>query len=179
MKKKKKIISIILLVVFVVVGIIDPNLYRSIIRMNHFRVDNESVSSSLIFGLHGYEMIISGEGEMSKQLHIEWIEKLTIFDGMWRIAIMRATVEEGVTSIPTFSLSSWTSLNTVSLPSTLKKIGVATFASDAKLNSINYNGTLEQWQEVVDNSPSWSNMSRIRTVVCTDGIYYLDYDANN
>ena len=177
MKKKKKIISIILLVVFVVVGIIDPNLYRSIIRMNHFRVDNESVSSSLIFGLHGYEMIISGEGEMSEELHAKWVERLTIFDSMWRIYIMRVTVEEGVTSIT--SLSSWTSLNTVYLPSTLKKIGVATFASDAKLNSINYNGTLEQWQEVVDNSPSWSNMSRIRTVVCTDGIYYLDYDANN
>lgn len=148
---------------------------RSLFRLNCFNADDAdgTVISYLIYGSNGYEMIISGTGEMSEYIPKEWTEKLTNLSSGWKISIKTVTVEEGVSSISSGAFSGCSELNSVNLPHSLTRIGVNAFAYCYPLNSVVYHGTIEEWNSVIDNSPSWCNESFITSVVCLDGVYYI------
>ena len=68
-------------------------------------------------------------------------------------------------------------LTTVKLPSTLEKLNKNTFSrntgDDKKVLTIEFNGTMAEWQEIVDNSASdWHNgLKPGSLVMCSDGYF--------
>lgn len=94
--------------------------------------------------------------------------------------VQNITIGEGVKRIDGNALAYTSSLSTVSLPSTLEYLGKNTFSrnfgSDIKVVTINFNGTMAEWQEIVNNShDEWHNgLKEDSRVVCTDGYFELE-----
>ena len=171
-------ISLLITIVFsttVLIMVFNTIFFRSLFQLNRFNADdaNGNVISYLIYSFHGYEMLITGTGEMSEYPPKEWTEKLTNLSSGWKISIKRVTVEEGVTSISSGAFSGCSELNSVNLPHSLMRIGVNAFAYCYALETINYNGTIEEWKYVIDNSPMWHNESFLTSVICSDGVYTI------
>ena len=173
--RRATLVLSLLFVILILIVLSNSIFFRSLFRMNRFNADDAdgNVISYLIYGLNEYEMIISGTGEMSEYTPKEWTEKLTNLSSGWKISIKAVTVEEGVSSISSSAFSGCSELNYVCLPHSLTKIGVKAFAYCFLLNSIEYHGTIEEWNYVIDNSPMWCSESFITSVVCSDGVYYI------
>lgn len=61
-----------------------------------------------------------------------------------------------------------TSLTTVNLPSTITNIYAFAFVDCTALKDINFNGTIEQWNDIIKGS-DWDNNSGEYTIHCTNG----------
>ena len=94
-------------------------------------------------------------------------------------------IEEGVQQLAKNSLAYTSELDTVKLPSTITTLGKNTFSrnykDDTKVITIEFNGTMAEWQAILNNSETpddWHNGLRTGTkVICTDGYYELKYTA--
>lgn len=86
----------------------------------------------------------------------------------WACETLTSVVlSEGVTYVDEGVFSQCYQLNEVYLPSSIEFIGAEAFY-DCQIN-INYNGTIEQWTNVVSNfSPDWASGSSY-TIFCTNG----------
>lgn len=80
-------------------------------------------------------------------------------------------IPEGVTTIDYETFAFCTSLINVTVPSTITNIDYEIFDS-AKTTTINYNGTVEQWNAITKNN-YWNNFSKVTKVICTDGTVTL------
>lgn len=76
-------------------------------------------------------------------------------------------VQEGIEAIYTSAFQG-TKLVTITLPSTLKNIGVMAFAQCTTLTAINYNGTKEEWS-MITKGDGWDDQTGTYVVHCTDG----------
>ncbi len=89
-------------------------------------------------------------------------------------------IGEGVTTLNHNALAYTADLSTVKLPSTIEYIGdnafSRNFGSDRKVLTIEFNGTMAEWQQVVANSHSdWHNGLKTGSLVkCSDGYFELD-----
>lgn len=113
---------------------------------------------------------------------VEVVEKLykneNNFD--YGSGVKNIEIGEGVKRVEANALAYTSSLSTVSLPSTLEYLGKNTFSrnfgSDIKQVTIYFNGTMAEWQEIVNNShDEWHNgLKEGSRVVCSDGYFELE-----
>ena len=114
-------------------------------------------------------------------LPVKRVEKLYKNDGNWDFGsgVKTIIIEEGVEELAHNSLGYTADLDTVTLPNSLKKLEKNTFSrntgDDKKTITIEYAGTMAEWQAVLKNSASdWHNGLKSGTkVICTDGYYEL------
>lgn len=117
-----------------------------------------------------------------KGLDVRTVNKLYLNEDNFDYGAGVQTIEvgEGVQVLNRNSLAYTSSLTTVKLPSTLKTIGKNAFSrnfgNDKKVLTIEYNGTMAEWQTLIQNSHSdWHNGLRTGSVVkCSDGYFTLD-----
>ena len=69
-------------------------------------------------------------------------------------------------------------LISVKLPSTLKKIHAAPFVNCSKLQKVEYNGTMAQWEAVQKNNDYNYGLPQDITIVCKDGNLTLPKDPD-
>ena len=75
-------------------------------------------------------MIISGAGAMENQENIPWYS--------YKSSVNKIIVQEGITSISSYALSSFTALTEVTLPNSLTAIGAYAFSGCNKLQTVNF-----------------------------------------
>lgn len=78
-----------------------------------------------------------------------------------------------VTTIDAQAFSNNTKITSITIPTSITKIGSNAFSGSNNLATINYKGTKEQWFNLSKDS-SWNNNSNITTIKCSDG----DYDES-
>ena len=115
-------------------------------------------------------------------LPVKVINKLYLNEDNFDYGAGVKTIEigEGVTTLNRNALAYTADLSTVKLPSTLEYIGKNAFSrnfgSDKKVLTIEFNGTMAEWQSLVANSHNeWHNGLKTGSVVkCSDGYFELD-----
>ena len=91
------------------------------------------------------------------------------FDNMkYRSNLKRVIISEGVDYIMENAFALCTDLGYVSLPSTITRLEESTFFHCPNLNSISYNGTVEEW-EALEKEDDWIFNCPATKVKCTDG----------
>lgn len=121
----------------------------------------------------GYKASVSGTGNFEWSPN-GWGAELISMSSGWNVRIVSAEIEEGITSICDMAFSGCSSLKKVCLPKSLEEIGVKAFAYCRHLSSIQYEGSRKEWEALDAASPDWNEESRIKTVVCTDGVIQID-----
>ena len=66
------------------------------------------------------------------------------------------------------AFASCNNLSKIYLPSTLKEIQNYVFEGDWEIDTINYNGTKQQWYQIT-KYPNWNEASTIKYIDCIDG----------
>ena len=119
------------------------------------------------------------------------VKYVTDLSSGWASNVENVVIKEGVEEIGSQAFGDTSSLKTVELPSTIKKIGDSAFAGDLsnwgdafgvyeKPLKITYNGTRADWDQVVANSGKWEDgLTEGATVICTDGTYTLTSKGGN
>ena len=78
------------------------------------------------------------------------------------------TIPDSVTTIDDYAFYNCSGLTSITLGKGITKIG-RDFARSSNVSEIHYNGTIKQWESLVENLESgWQPNSGI-TVYCTDG----------
>ncbi|MGN0804312.1 MAG: leucine-rich repeat domain-containing protein [Candidatus Coproplasma sp.] len=80
-----------------------------------------------------------------------------------------------VTSIVASSFSSCQELRELTIPDCITSIGDTALSGCSKLESINFNGTIAEWNAITKGN-SWNSNTSAYTITCTDGT--LDKDGN-
>jgi hypothetical protein len=88
--------------------------------------------------------------------------------------IKSITVPEGYTVVNNL-VQSMRSLESIYLPSTLKKLLDTEFSFCYELKDIHFNGTLEQWLAIVEKDQVWMGFVDEWTLHCTDGVTRWKY----
>ena len=171
----KRIIKIaIFFFFFLVIIIIVTNLifFKSLSHRNIMVADDQrgKVKSSLTYSLNGYSMRIYGKGPMSQHVPNSWKEQLMTLSTGWVINIKSVEVDEGVTYISSGAFIACSSLDSVILPKSLKRIGPRCFSYCSRLNEITYRGNKSDWNKIMVKSAKWNYESSIKAIHCTDGI---------
>lgn len=115
-------------------------------------------------------------------LPVEVVNKLYKNDNNYDFGAGIKTIEigEGVTTINHNALAYTSDLSTVKLPNSLETLGKNVFSrntgADKKVLTIEFNGTMAEWQTIVANShDDWHNGLKDGSVVkCSDGYFELD-----
>ena len=115
-------------------------------------------------------------------LDVRVVNKLYLNENNFDYGAGVTTIEigEGVKTLNHNALAYTADLSTVKLPGTLEYIGKNTFSrnfgDDKKKLTIEFNGTMAEWQEIVNNShEDWHNGLQDGSVVkCSDGYFELD-----
>lgn len=63
-------------------------------------------------------------------------------------------------------------LKSINFPKGVLSIGGYVFSFWCNLTNITYNGTKEQWNNVIKDN-FWNSESKIKTITCTDGVITL------
>ncbi len=92
----------------------------------------ETDTGYYMWRLEGSTLIISGEGDMSAES--PWLD--------CDVEITKVIIEDGITSIGSFSFSNCESLTDVSIPDSVKKIGENAFAYCSSLKNINISNSV-------------------------------------
>ncbi len=96
-------------------------------------------------------------------------------------ALKKVTLPSTLTVIPKYLFTNCSNLGEVTLHSTLTKIDCGGFLN-CKLDDIYFDGTVEQWQAVLDKTKESEHLTNVfgfnscYLVTCTDG-YYIDTDT--
>ena len=115
-------------------------------------------------------------------LEVQVVNKLYLNDNNfdYGAGVTTIIIEEGIKELRPNALAYTEDLRTVHLPSTMEYIGKNAFSrnwgSDQKVMTIEYNGTMAEWQALVNNSHNeWHNGLKDGSVVrCKDGYFELD-----
>ena len=112
-------------------------------------------------------------------LPVKIVEKLYKNEGIWDFGsdVKTIIISEGVEELQRNSLGYTKNLTTVKLPSTIKKLGKNVFSrntgDDEKAITIEYNGTMAEWN-AVEKDGDWHNGLETGTkVICSDGYFEL------
>lgn len=122
---------------------IDVDQYSEAVLNNAKITHKEAIDWSISDGV----LTITGTGPMEnysqngKQL---WYDKMT--------EISSVVIEEGVTTIGERAFYGAKNMVSISIPSTIKKIGLGAFLNCSALKNIDYNGSLSDWRKIDINS---------------------------
>ena len=83
-------------------------------------------------------------------------------------------VPEGVVKLGNNAFESNQDLVSVSLPSTIEKMDDS-FGCDS-VTEFKYAGTVEQWNQLINGSYTWTSHTPLRQVTCSDGVVELEFD---
>lgn len=83
-------------------------------------------------------------------------------------------VPEGVVMIGSGAFENNQDLVSVSLPSTIEKMDDS-FGFDS-MTEFKYAGTVEQWNQLINGSYTWTSKTPLRQVTCSDGVVELEFD---
>jgi hypothetical protein len=86
-------------------------------------------------------------------------------------SLQTINLPEGMTKIPGYMFSGCTSITTITLPSTINMLERCCLDCSS-LNTIKYNGTVEQWN-AISKEEFWYVGSSVQSVLCLDGIVSL------
>ena len=82
------------------------------------------------------------------------------------------TIPDGVISIPDCAFYNCKSLTNVVIPNSVTSIGKEAFSNCYNLGSINFEGTIEQWNAIAKGD-GWNGNVSATQVICTDGTISL------
>lgn len=83
-------------------------------------------------------------------------------------------VPDGVKKILKMSFTSCLNLKTISIPNSVCYIGSQIFYTSSNIETIYYDGTVEDWNKIL-KSPDWNeNTKSVFTIICTDGTIAMD-----
>ena len=82
------------------------------------------------------------------------------------------TIPNGVTGIGYGTFGGCSSLTSITIPESVTSIVQSAFYKCSSLTNITYNGTQEQWNNIVKEN-LWNRNSSIKTITCTDGVITL------
>ena len=173
-RHKHIVVILITLLVLLLVFMLSNSIFlKSLLQVNCINADDKdgAVIAKLTWDLDGYKVTILGDGNMSEYTPKAWSEQLKDMSYGWKIPIRKVMVKEGVTSISAGLFSGCSKLEYVCLPRSIEKIGIKAFAYCGELYSIVYQGTLDEWHAVMDQSPLWCEDSCIISVTCLDGVF--------
>ncbi len=77
-------------------------------------------------------------------------------------------IPTNVTSIDNYAFSECTSLTNIKIPASVTSIGFSAFDGCTKLTTVNFLGTIEQWNSI--SIDSWNKNLTSAKIICTDGI---------
>lgn len=174
-KKGLKVLALLLLVAVLIIFMTKPLFLKLLMHQNIMDADDlgGKVKSSLTYSLGGYRMRIYGHGPMSQKIPEAWKNQLMTLSSGWTINIHSVEVDEGVTYISIGAFVACSSLNSVILPKSLKRIGSRCFSYCHKLEQITYRGNKSDWNQVMRRSRRWNFESSIKEVKCSDGIVQI------
>lgn len=94
----------------------------------------------------------------------------TLFDHSFQdcTALTTIIIPEGVKTISWDVFNGCTNLTRMDLPSTLISLGDWNMDSPS-LTTLNYNGTMDDWDTKVELHPNWNSNGYVTTIHCTDG----------
>lgn len=83
-------------------------------------------------------------------------------------------IPNGVIEIGMMSFCGCFHLKTISIPNSVKHIGIQIFSLSPNIETIYYDGTVEDWRRI-DTEDGWkANTESIFTIICTDGTIAMD-----
>lgn len=82
--------------------------------------------------------------------------------------LKQVSISDGLVSIGNYAFSGCSSLGSITLPKTLISIGTNAFYWCVNLKTVNFEGTVEQWNMVTKGS-NWYSGSALSEVVCSNG----------
>ena len=82
--------------------------------------------------------------------------------------LKQVSISDGLVSIGNYAFSGCSSLGSITLPKTLSSIGNNAFYWCVNLKTVNFEGTVEQWNMVTKGS-NWYSGSALSEVVCSNG----------
>lgn len=114
-------------------------------------------------------LTISGIGDMYDYTYPDETEANTAPWYEWHDAIKKLVIEDGVTSIGDHAMM-YLSMNTISLPASVAKIGDHSFAEcDNTIEMIYYGGSVEQWRDLKATMDNNSKTSIEQGVILYNG----------
>lgn len=96
---------------------------------------------------------------------------MQLFDGCE--SLREINLPDSVKVIESMAFLNCYNLNKVSLPENITHLYPNIFYNCNFLTSINYRGTMNQWNSISDIDAAWRDMSAITQIVCTDGTINL------
>lgn len=134
--------------------------------------DQDSVSAEMTFLNPDYRITISGNGAMKSfegpEAQTAWQSFQNMTTG-WQFRLREVMIQEGVTNVGAYTFVNHSSLEQVTLPSSLKQIDHSAFLNCSSLKSITFLGTKAQW-EAVALGKNWSAGTAISQIFCSDGV---------
>ncbi len=114
-----------------------------------------------------------GKYSDSAEKAIESKKAKLLSEGNYKELVLQYNVKEidvpqGTTVIAGYAMSGLTKITTVNLPNSIQKIDWGAFQDCSALVTINYDGTMAQWQSISKNW-YWDYGTGNYTVYCTDG----------
>ncbi len=84
-------------------------------------------------------------------------------------ALERIVISEGVTTIASTAFANCAALEEVFIPTSVTYIGETAFYECASLTTINYAGTVEEWNNNITFGEYWSYNAPVSSVICSNG----------
>ena len=83
-------------------------------------------------------------------------------------------IPKSVVIITTMSFAGCSNLKTISIPKSVNSIGAGIFFFSPNIETIYYEGTIEDWRRI-DKDDNWNaETESIFTIICTDGTIAMD-----
>ena len=87
-------------------------------------------------------------------------------------SLTSVTIPDSMTIIANGTLSGCSSLTSIEIPAGVTSIGSYAFSGCRRVSTINFKGTMEQWNSITKNS-NWNKNVPATTVTCSDGTVTL------
>ena len=126
-----------------------------------------SLSMDMFYACSGLKTVVLPDTVTSIESNaFTWCESLESF-----------TIPKGVTEIASGTFQNCTNLAEISIPKDVNIISSNAFGECQKLKTINYSGTVDEWNSI-DFYGSWNYWCSEITVKCTDGNIVIPRDPN-
>lgn len=144
MNRINRFLSIVLSVNILVLSFLMIDVYADTVKSGTLSKDDNKDSVIWTLNDNG-DLTISGSGEMK-----DFFTYFS-FDGMYNI-IKNVTIEEGIVNIGSYVFSMCEKMSSISIPLSIKSIGENAFADATSLKNIYYEGTEQEWKDIIIKS---------------------------
>ena len=144
MNRINRFLSIVLSVNIIVLSFFMMDVNADTVKSGNLSKDENKDSVIWTLNDNG-DLTISGSGEMK-----DFFTYFS-FDGMYN-NINNVTIEEGIVNIGSYVFSMCEKMSSISIPLSIKSIGDNAFADATSLKNIYYEGTEQEWKDIVIKS---------------------------